>query len=130
MRRGESLDPTDLRNLDDASANDYTQAEAFRQGVLETVSVGDVQIVDQGVIAVLPDDSFCGLAQEEGDVMGDWRKLMCERESMCGAAAGRIPMTAMRSCCALPVCRPSCRCLWSLWAAVWVKLCCATTWTA
>lgn len=78
---------THLGDLDDTSAHDDAQAESLGQGILEAIAVGDVQVVYEGLIAVLADDGFRGLAKEEGDVMGDGCELGCERSDATESAA-------------------------------------------
>lgn len=61
----------DLRDLDDTASNDDPKPQAFRQSVLETFAVCDVEIVHEGVVAFFSYKGFCWRSQEEWDVVGD-----------------------------------------------------------
>lgn len=61
----------DLRDLYDTASNDNPKPQAFRQSVLETFAVCDVEIVHEGVVAFFSYEGFCWDPQEERDVVGD-----------------------------------------------------------
>lgn len=61
---GEQLE--DLRHLDDGSGGDDAETEAFRDGELQALSVGQGDVADEGCVAVAPEEG-------EGEVVdGRW----------------------------------------------------------
>jgi hypothetical protein len=65
LRRTAGDDGDDLRDLENRSSSDHPESESFREGVLEAVSVGNVEILNQGDVALLKAEGEGGEERRE-----------------------------------------------------------------
>lgn len=79
----------DLRDLDDGGSSNDADAQTLADAILDALGIFDVDVEQEGLVALFADDGCAEVANRTGEVMGDGledRSYGVHCESVCGAS--------------------------------------------
>src|SRR5690606_5367167 len=77
-------------HLDDGGGGDYAEAQSLGDGQLEAGLVGEVDIEEEGAVALLADEGDAQVADGRGEVVGYRLDDGAEGVHVCGGGVGDI----------------------------------------